>query len=698
MATLDTIAGGYGDALLNVASHLPARDVLKLCSVSRSLASFLRSCETSLFDQLLRRDFVEGTALSYVAETRGLSRKKLYAAFATRYDLTMRGGKRIAIHWRKFPPSSDDIHHRDRHVRSLVFIARLGINGDSNSCALMEWNADFDYYQEYDDYDGYDNRHLVVDEDWARREGELAWPRNEDLDNVPWSSQQVGHAERDAVLPVVNKTHSLSFHVIDVERYSVMSMMEEAGYVSNYSDWHPETFSFSTQTRTLLYGLPQKTSPYYREFSDEEWSQIDSDADVGYLIETVEDNNIEFMRLFGETRSPAGGISTLDAEKSLAFNFQGNFQGTNASIYYPRDVCNYLRAVMKDKCTSQVHVTIEEQPTQPFWIRNSTIVDGITSYALFEDQVGDLRLVSRQFGVSAMKHAEIKILDRDLAIGQYIGKERENTDDWFIVRAQRGWSEKHLTNKENAIDDALWLGKCRCFRCYCKDRESCTNKTESIVVESIEPSVDWSLDGSNKARPKIGVHLSDDQAREMLAEKGKIELGFPLVGENIPTNRISCSFESKSMTIFEVCHELMEAIWENVYFEDPSGQHSPRHPIPQHIQKAFGLSEIMSSDRFIKSVFLVLSKVNQPTAERPLTKQARADYEQVSIGEVWSHTFDVDWVNDSYRHYEHSKSIYRLYSMPGHQPIEICLEGTFIADQAVYEGKSNAATWGVPFD
>lgn len=125
----------------------------------------------------------------------------------------------------------------------------------------------------------------------------------------------------------------------------------------------------------------------------------------------------------------------------------------------------------------------------------TNILDNIVSYTLFEDQTGNLRLVCSQFEASAMKLLEHKLLDQVNEIGRYKAEYRtghglgtsppykEDTDDWFKARIQRGWSNIHLTSKESSIEDVLWLSKCCCIFDYCKDEQSCPFKNERVRVD-----------------------------------------------------------------------------------------------------------------------------------------------------------------------------------------------------------------------
>ena len=328
---------------------------------------------------------------------------------------------------------------------------------------------------------------------------------------------------------------------------------------------------------------------------------------------------------------------------------------------------------------------------QPIWIPIEAILDRVISYASFEDQASKLRLVCRQFEASALKQLEVKLLDTVNLIGSYeaeyrIGRGRdssppyaEDTDDWFKARIQRGWSDK-LTSQENTIEDALWLAKCRCKKDYCEDRKSCPQPDERIMVEGGDCGEDV-------------LHLDMDFARKLLAEKGEVNLGHMsiLVTGDGPAFKVNCSFEKKDMNLFDICKEVEETIRGEVYILGYFGACL----IPSHFQKSYGISELISSKRFIRSLFLVLTK-----APGIGMKKARLTPMQgeVTVSKIFTHvpTFDLSWVFDgnteNIRHYEHRKTIYRFFSA-ANEPIELVLDGTFIARHNDYQSKYIDLTW-----
>lgn len=82
---------------INIATFLPAKDSLGLHPVNKKWHDVLTKHEETLFDDYLKRDFVEGRVLSYVAKEKNLSCKKLYRAFAARWSLPAQADENLRV-------------------------------------------------------------------------------------------------------------------------------------------------------------------------------------------------------------------------------------------------------------------------------------------------------------------------------------------------------------------------------------------------------------------------------------------------------------------------------------------------------------------------------------------------------------------------------------------------------------------------
>ena len=190
--TLSTVFLDVSEVAHKIVSFLPAKDILGLHSVDKACHNLISKREDLLFEDFLRRDFVEGKILVYIAEERELDYKRLYLAFLHRYNLPKQTADDPLItipHCTptqietkdetdddyEFPQDSDDDEEEDEDeeeedkdrkplrpvsenedMASLVFIARIGSEDNPNTCKLMDW----EYYGTQCEESG---KKLVVD-------------------------------------------------------------------------------------------------------------------------------------------------------------------------------------------------------------------------------------------------------------------------------------------------------------------------------------------------------------------------------------------------------------------------------------------------------------------------------------------------------------------------------------------------------
>ena len=351
-----------------------------------------------------------------------------------------------------------------------------------------------------------------------------------------------------------------------------------------------------------------------------------------------------------------------------------------STIRSPHQICNFLRALMKEKC-------IEVEPReimqfavvtqQPGWVQANKVLDTITSYASFEDQAGKLRLVCRQFDASAMRQIEAK-LDKTKVIGfrRGGGEGGECCDSWFKATVRRGWSDTCLTSKESAIDDALWLASCRCCFEYCADKDSCKNKSKPLTCH-----------GYNSDTKKNGTQTIDEAlVRQKLADKGWLHLTELSPRDSLAfersdywerPNEVKCSFTEDEMTLFELCKLAFEVIDSNTGGQEYE-EEDEQTPLNRYLKRDYGVSEAISSRRFVRSIFLVFARAaTSETAldkdESAIKKARIAPSRKVTIGMAKSS------VQVKKGQYSRMKKIMRFYSADN-EPMEICFEsrGSFI--------------------
>ena len=671
--SLSTIPLGFDDAALNIATYLPAQDTLGLHAVNRGWHDLLSKHEELLFENYLKQDFVEGAVLSYVAEKKNLSRKKLYRAFFCKWSLPEQGDQntRVCITWTRRINGANDADGVNDDMSSLAFIARVGNVDDPRSCALMEWNPDYDERSRILEMDMGSMDQLIVDKCWSETVGGLSikqnWRENEYWEPGPMETGEI----EDGV--VNSDSHTLTLHVVDCRYYQVATLLKETEMYNLYNGEGEADFEtyYGNKLLPKLYALPPKGSPYHRDFTERDFSRFQNGLYDRDFPPPDDYLSIEHMPIEGTLRLDQGeddGGDTLvelhHALNGLAFDFDNISYGT---LFRPRHVCSFLRAMMKQKCAQidmqgilQVDASVSQQPD---WVQSDTIVDAITSYASFEDQAGKLRLVCSQFGASALRQLESK-LDKTKVFGFYRGE----SWDFFKAQVRRGWSENCLTSKESAIDDALWLASCRCLTNLCKDKESCPNSG----------NVPQYTDGrSGKSKKTLDMQW----AREQLTERGRFNL-FPRPpnwsprDNEPPSAGVECSFKREQMSLWSLCDKVKAIVHKNVdyaaeYYGDWGDSDGSGGRIPGHFQRFYGVSKGIPPKQFIRSLFLVFTKaagVTTNTEDETANKRARlGPIDEVTFGKAKSNM----WEDDTY--YGRSITIYRFYSA-AHEPFEIHME------------------------
>ena len=256
---------------------------------------------------------------------------------------------------------------------------------------------------------------LTIDKCWEEETGGFVNPSMDHL---------AINLDNSDPVQMMNESHHLTFHAIDVELYQAITVFNRTRFTDG-EDGEEVFFEVDRHSTgsPRMYGLPPVGSPYFRILSDEELDQLDSDIDDsrggGEIEGVMIDHNIDYMFL-------TGGIYGLRKDRrinfeELSFGFTDYFSAE--TIYYPHDVCNFMRALMKENCLTGGILPRQQEDDvvlqQPTWMCTANILDNIVSYASFEDQTGNLRLVCCQFEASAMKLLEHKLLDQVNEIGRY---------------------------------------------------------------------------------------------------------------------------------------------------------------------------------------------------------------------------------------------------------------------------------------
>ena len=393
--TLSTIFLDVSEVAHKIVSFLPAKDVLGMHIVNQACHNLISKREDVLFEDFIRRDFAEGNVLAYIANERRVSKKYLYLAFLNRRSLPKLEvdgtcgphgyTKRVCVDWQRpsqletkdeddkdyeFPEYSDDEDHAEGPLRpvsqnediaAVVFIARVGNDDDPNTCALMDW----EYYGTMCNELG---KTLVLD--FHRNEaitelGCFYLPDTSKAENIlEMATDDEDDDWYDTLEKSWKETHRMTLHAVNIRDFQVMSLMDETPFDSplDFSGGSMH-FNYGHDSLPNLYGVPPKTSPYYRELSDRDYPISSYEKDIS--IETfevtaglelsffpytkqgdkreadnVDDSNRTFCRKNTGIKLIVGNIGKNDG---LCFHFQ-RFNKSAISI------CSFLRALMNDKC------------------------------------------------------------------------------------------------------------------------------------------------------------------------------------------------------------------------------------------------------------------------------------------------------------------------------------------------------------
>ena len=638
------------DAVLSIAKFLSAKDCLSLHAVSRKIHGILGKHDEALFENHLRRDFSEGRVLLYVAEKKNLSRKKLYRAFLARWSLPKQADEKIRaasedyegdrhtkilIDWVHPPDIPVDQYQGAKllipndDVDSVVFIARVG-SGKDDFCALMEWNPEHsDHYP----HNWKRRSQLIIDKSFGNSSRDengverFHIPQDREA-NDRWCNQDLNVGQ---LTEVMKNKHLLTLHVVDTRNCQVASLMDNSPleHFSYNNDDESDFTSYYGAGLPSLWGVTPEFSPFHRKLTEKDFLHFLSptgeykDPPLGYLPIRGEMKfdcgKIHWMKE-GKEVDVTNDLVLSHPQRGVNFTFRG---GENvSSVRRPHQICNFLRALMNEKCTDVepreiTKVVVVTQ--QPKWVQADKVLDTITSYASFEDQAGKLRLVCRQFDASALRQIEAK-LDKVKVIAFRRGALGEC---WFKATVRRGWSDTCLASKESAINDALWLASCRCYCAYCANE----------VVYS---------PGAKDSETKT---IDEAYVRQKMADRG--------IGE-LRLSEMECSIQEEEMTLFQLCRIAGNVI--------PSELH-------RHLKRDYGVSTDISTRQLVRSIFLVFARAESKKAhdkDESAMKKARIS-RKVTIEKAKSHIHVKDCT------YYRSKRTIRFH-LADNEPMEICFD------------------------
>eukprot|EP00985_Skeletonema_marinoi_P005495 scaffold2385_cov81-Skeletonema_marinoi.AAC.3 len=704
---------GLNDAIVSIAAFLSAKGCLSLPCTCRSLARVISKNEEALFEHHLRRDFPEGEVLSYVAEQRNLSRKKLYRAFLGRWSLPKQAEEkiraesayyegdrntRILIEWIQPAIISEENYEGAKllipndDVDNVVFIARVG-GADSkcgSQCALMGWNPEYDpeRFDIFSHDDPKKEQQLIIDKSWCDgKMASISLSQNEEI-NEDWCC---GEIDVEQLREALQTMHTLSLHAIDCQKYQVASLlddssMEDMGYNSDEANRTSQLELYYGFGLPTLWGVLPTFSPRYlsrNKLSDRDFRNFgarnrewDSNGDRAILEYMPVGGMLQLDSLDSWDNIDDSGEYSIDLyhpQKGVNFSFRGSerdsFRGSyvESSVRRSHQICSFLRALMEQKCLPIEHGVPEGTDIvvqMPEWVQSKKVLSTVMSFASFEDQAGKLRLVCRQFDAAVLRKLQDK-LDETKVIG--FSRECGGGDSWFKATVRRGWTDICLTSKESAIEDALWLASCRCRFEYCSDKESCKSAGENLECEGY----------SSKSKKKETHTIDKAWAQQRLSEKGKVYLTdvdpddfswkSPYYSRS---NGVECSFQEYEMNHFELCRMVEQGFGSNMA-ERYDGSLVSLHSL---LKKVYGVSKSITSRQFVRSIFLVIAraelKLLANESESAEKKARSTPSAKVTVGKAKSSMAVENG------HYSRSKQIYRFFSADN-TPMEICAESRF---------------------
>ena len=459
-------------------------------------------------------------------------------------------------------------------------------------------------------------------------------------------------------------SHTLTLHVIDIRTIQIMTLMDQCQAKDGVWLDHDNIPIATRGYHSLkLYGLPPKSSFFYRDFSEEEYKKFE-----GEIWFSEEDWSEYYSKL--EHFEIRGGLhmnfeyilSLISSTEHDGLHFimgkKSPYHSQNSSIHEQSDVCNYLRALMKEKCF--VIEPADHTPTpillppqqQPLWVQNEAVLDRVISYASFEDQVGKLRLVCHQFQDASLRQLYNKLNNMNTII----------VDDGYRFKASihRSWTESHLTSKESAIDDAVWLASCRCKRGTCGGINSCPSVGDVLRHNSYR--TEFSKDVSS---------LRDELERYGHAYFEQPDYNMLDYCESLPRPNLECSVKRSRINMFHLCDAVESTMHEKMDLDGLMLEDYRPCRLNGYVPSGLGVStNLVYLKQFIRTLFLLLAKQKgsmSTQGDETATKKARLTehIEELTIGTAKANISDG---TDTFRH---EMKIFRFYL---DEPVEISME------------------------
>ena len=286
--------------------------------------------------------------------------------------------------------------------------------------------------------------------------------------------------------------------------------------------------------------------------------------------------------------------------KGVNFCFTGGGDiDFECSVDQPYEICSFLTTLMKERC-----IQIEHRPRldiaiiseQPEWVKTNSIIDKITSFVSYEDQAKMMRLVCRNFRLSASRQIQAKLFQNKV-IGfmkfDYYG-DAWSSETSFRATLRRGWSDD-FESKEGVIDYALRLASCRCHSGSCQGKKNC-ELGDHLLFRSFDSE-------SNQC---VTQSIAVETVRQCLTEEGSVcvdkNYSDTATSDQIISdqtgNSVYCFYREEEMTLFELFRQISGAV---NYGTDPHGYAECLH---DDLKRDYGVSNRMYCCGFVRSILL----------------------------------------------------------------------------------------------
>ena len=530
-------------------------------------------------------------------------------------------------------------------VNALVFIFRIGSDGDA--VGLLEWKACQEGEYRHDKLTMNETQRYCDDYEFniPDLDNELIEMINtlRGLDHTVSPSEWSNQFEK--VESKLAKRFCISLHIVDIQRFQVMSIAEDCPAGREITNFGTRCFSFLNIKCPELLGVPTRSSPYYKPLEEYNCDRY-YDEENGRTIESLV--LLSELKIYQDLY-PSLYLGDIDFEFMI-----------DSTVFIAHEVCNFYRALMKEKCAyggvpivPNIHSALLGPDDQKEWVRNERIVDSIASFLPFECQAGDLRLVSRQFRISVMRQIEKKLFDIKV-----IGFDRDQSG-WKKVKVRRGWSDDSFCDsKDHVIDDAFFLASCRCHtKCRCKENQDQDKKAVTFDGQS--------------------ANLDLDKARHLLKEKGFVRLHGDFsknqgrlwdIKQNCDQHIVIEFSSGGDSTAFGICDKVNDIIEGNSNYNECEDCVSLT---PFSINKTYGISSSdMTNKQFLRSLFLLFNCANDDKESGEFKERAskRTRGGPKSVFAKAETIIDV-----SYERHVRMKYMIRFHTLSG-EPIEILAE------------------------